>query len=197
MSAEHKPVISGVGFKRFIQEIQHSRHRFRQFLGIMLLILFTIVGKPIWSWFLPGLVVIALGIAVRLWASGHVKKDKELATTGPYAYVRHPLYVGNHLLTFGFCLASGLWWSYPLWIVFGFLFYPQTIRDEDRQLAQLFPQEWPAWRKGTRALIPRLTPYSSEKHGEWSFRQSLRRNGEPIIAALLLLCVYFLYVRLP
>ena len=61
-------------------------------------------------------VIAVLGILVRLWASGHVKKDKVLATTGPYAYVRHPLYVGNHLITFGFCLASGLWWSFIAWL---------------------------------------------------------------------------------
>jgi len=197
MATNHKSIVSSLGLQRFLQDIRHQRHRFRQFLGIMLLILFTVVGQPIWSWFVPGVVVIALGIAVRLWASGHVKKDKVLATTGPYAFVRHPLYVGNHLLTLGFCLASGLWWSFLVWIVFGLLFYPQTIRHEDRKLATLFPDEWEAWHQKTRALIPRLTPYQSGKRGEWSFKQSLRQNGEPVIAALLILCVYYLYVRLP
>jgi len=197
MAAEHKPIASGIGLQRFLKDIQNKRHRFRQFFGIMYLILLTIVGQPKWSWYLPGVIVILLGIAVRLWASGHVKKDKVLATTGPYAYVRHPLYVGNHLLTLGFCLASGLWWSFPLWILLGLFFYPQTIRHEDQLLARLFPEEWPRWRARTRALIPRLTPYPSGARAEWSFRQSLRQNGEPIIAALLLLCVYALYVRLP
>ncbi len=197
MSAEPKSIVSNLGLQKFIKDIQHNRRRFRQFIGIMFLILLTIVGQPIAAWFVPGVVIAGLGIAVRLWASGHVKKDKVLATTGPYAYVRHPLYVGNHLLALGFCLASGLWWSLPVWILIGLFFYPQTIRYEDKLLARLFPGEWEPWSQRTRALIPRLTPYKPGGRGEWSFTQSLRQNGEPIIASLLVLFLYLLYLRLP
>jgi hypothetical protein len=110
--------------------------------------------------------------------------------------VRHPLYVGNHLITLGFCLASGLWWSFLVWIALAFFYYPQTIAHEDKLLARLFPGQWEPWAKRTRALIPRLTPYRSNQTSEWSFQQSLRKNGEPIIAALLLLCLYILFRRL-
>lgn len=198
MSAEQPSLAERTGLARFLHDLKYRRHRFRQFVGIAFLILLTVVGQP-WGplSFYVGAAIAMLGIVVRLWASGHVKKNKQLATTGPYAYVRHPLYVGNHLLMGGFSLASGLWWAFVGWAVISFFFYPQTIRHEDRHLARLFPGQWEPWAKETRALIPRLTPYGTGEKGEWSFSQSLRQNGEPIIAVLLVVFLYVLYARLP
>jgi protein-S-isoprenylcysteine O-methyltransferase Ste14 len=194
MRADDKTLREHVGLKRFVHDIVHERQRFRQFLGIALLILVVIVGAPTHQpLYYAGATIAALGILVRLWASGHVKKNKVLATSGPYGFVRHPLYVGNHLIMFGYCLASELWWSFVAYLAFSLYFYPQTIRQEDEKLARLFPEEWQHWAAGTRALIPRLTPYRSAQTAEWSFAQSLRQNGEPVIAALLVLGLYILY----
>mgnify|MGYP003487682859 CR=1 FL=1 len=146
--------------------------------------------------FYTGVAITIPGMLIRLWASGHVKKDKALATSGPYGYVRHPLYVGNHLITLGFCLASGLWWSLPAWLVIGLIFYPGTIKHEDEVLHRLFGKTWEDWRARTHALIPRLTPYKPGQTGEWSFSQSLRVNGEPVIILILVLCLYFLSIGL-
>jgi protein-S-isoprenylcysteine O-methyltransferase Ste14 len=194
MQFEGKSLYERVGLARFVHDIQYNRQRTRQLLGISFIVLLVIVGAPTNAvlYFL-GVAAATLGIAVRMWASGHVRKNKVLATTGPYAYVRHPLYVGNHLIAFGFCLASGLWWSFLAWIALGFFYYPQTIAHEDRRLARQFAGEWEAWARETRALIPQLKPYRSGQSAEWSFRQSLRQNGEPIIAALLFLGLYILY----
>ncbi len=189
------PSLSSLGLEKLAYDLRHRRYRFRQFVGILLLFVLTAVGAPVAAWFWAGLAAAALGMAVRLWASGHVKKDKQLATTGPYGYVRHPLYVGNHLITFGFCLASGLWWSFLAWGAIALVFYPGTIAHEDEVLHRLFGAEWEAWRARTRALIPRLTPYRPGKRGEWSFAQSWH-NGEPVIIAILLGCLYLLYFRL-
>lgn len=197
MQAEQKTTSERIGLKRFAYDLKYNRHRSRQFVGIVFLILLTIVGAPKVDLYYWGLGLAVFGILVRLWASGHVKKDKVLATTGPYAYVRHPLYVGNHLITAGFCFASGLWWSFVVWIALGLFYYPQTIAHEDKELSHRFPEQWEPWARETRALIPRLKPYPSGGTAEWSFTQSLRQNGEPIIAALLLLCLYILYQRLP
>ena len=196
MSAERKPIISSIGIGKFFHDIQHRRHRFRQFVGIVFLIALTFAANPVAMFFYVGVAFTGLGIATRMWASGHVNKNQVLATTGPYAYVRHPLYVGNHLIGFGFCFASALWWGILLWLVLGIYFYPQTIRHEDAFLARRFPQEWAEWNRHTKALIPRLKPYRPGERGEWSFKQSLRRNGEPIIAALLSACLYSIFLKL-
>lgn len=194
---EQKTLAQRVGLKRLVYDLRYNRHRSRQLVGIAFLIVLTIAGAPIADMYYWGVGVAVLGIAVRLWASGHVKKDRVLATTGPYAYVRHPLYVGNNLITVGFCLASGLWWSFFVWIALALFYYPQTIAHEDKVLARLFPGQWEEWARETQALTPRLTPYRSGQKAEWSFTQSLKKNGEPITAALLLAFLYTLYLRLP
>jgi protein-S-isoprenylcysteine O-methyltransferase Ste14 len=159
------------GLRRFFADIRDHRERFRQFLGIAFIILVSIAGNPGPAPYLAGAALVIVGSAIRLWASGHVKKNKVLATTGPYAFVRHPLYVGNFALLFGFALASGLWWAIPLLIGFLLAFYPPAIRHEDAK----------------------LMPYQPDQRGNWSFKQSLRQNGEPIIALFLLFCLYILY----
>jgi len=188
---------SSLGFSKLAHDLVHRRYRFRQFVGIGFLFVLTVLGRPA-EWgqqasllFWTGIGFAILGILIRLWASGHVKKDKSLATTGPYSYVRHPLYVGNHLITLAFCLASGLWWSFAAWAVIAFFFYPGTIAHEDEVLHRLFGKSWEAWRAETRALIPRLTPYNRSERGEWSLAQSWH-NGEPIIIAILVACLVYL-----
>jgi protein-S-isoprenylcysteine O-methyltransferase Ste14 len=185
-----------LGLQRLLHDIRYKRERFRQFIGISFVILVSATGEPKKILFFTGVVLVILGIAARLWASGHIKKNKVLATDGPYAYVRHPLYVGNITLGFGFACASGLWWSLPLLILILLAFYPHAIRREDEKLHHMFKKEWEEWRKETRALIPRLTPYRPSQRGTWSFMQSLRQNGEPIIALFLLFWLYFLSLGL-
>lgn len=192
---------SSVGLQKLKYDLVHRRYRYRQFVGIFFLFMLTLLGKPgdfgvAGRWMLAlGALAVVLGVLVRLWASGHVKKDRVLTTTGPYAYVRHPLYVGNHLITFGFCMASGLWWSFPVWGIIALLFYPGTIAHEDEVLHKLFGQEWQRWSRVTHALIPRLTPYQPGKRGEWSLAQS-QHNGEPLIIAILAVCLLVLSLSL-
>lgn len=184
----------GFGFERFLHNIRHRRDRYRQFVGFAFIILVSIAGNPSGSAFAVGAVIAILGEAIRMWASGHIKKNKELATDGPYASVRHPLYVGNILLGTGFSLASGLWWAFPVFILILLFFYPHAIRHEDEKLHRLFGDDWQNWSRDTRALIPKI-PAKGAAAGEWSFYQSLRQNGEPIIALIMLACLYYLYLR--
>ena len=184
------------GLKRFLHDIRHHRERFRQFIGIAFVMLVSVAGQPERPLFFIGAVLACLGIAIRLWSSGHIKKNKALATDGPYAYVRHPIYVGNITLGFGFSIASSLWWSLPLFILILITFYPHAIRSEDEKLHRIFGEEWEQWKKNTRALIPRFVLHGLAQRGSWSFMQSLRQNGEPIIDLFLLFCLYFLSMGL-
>ncbi|MCD6265503.1 MAG: isoprenylcysteine carboxylmethyltransferase family protein [Deltaproteobacteria bacterium] len=184
------------GLQRFFHDIRYHRERYRQFIGISFVILISVVGKPEELLFFTGLAFVFLGIAVRLWSSGHIKKNRVLATDGPYAFVRHPLYVGNITLGFGFALASSLWWSLPLLILILLIFYPQAVRREDENLHHMFKKDWEQWRTETPALIPRISRYRKAQGGKWSFTQSLRQNGEPIIALFLLFWLYFLSLGL-
>ncbi|MDH3627096.1 MAG: isoprenylcysteine carboxylmethyltransferase family protein [Acidobacteriota bacterium] len=193
MSETAIPTRPSSGISRFIHDLRYRRDRHRQFVGISFIALVTFVARPLESLFLPGAVVVVVGMLIRLWASGHVKKDKQLATTGPYAFVRHPLYVGNHLIAVGFCLASSLWWSVPLWLLITALYYPPAIRGEDTKLERLFGDDWREWRAKTHAQLPSLRPYGGFKLGSWSFRQSLVQNGEPIYIVVFCLALYYIH----
>jgi protein-S-isoprenylcysteine O-methyltransferase Ste14 len=189
---------AGAGAGRFFHDLVYKRYRFRQFVTIAFIVLLTIVGEParMPAWFLPGAVLVIIGEIIRFWAAGHVKKDKVLANTGPYNFVRHPLYVGNHLALIGFCLASGWWWSWIGWLVIAIFFYPSAINHEDTVLHNLFGKDWEAWRARVRALIPRLTPYQRSERGEWSLKQC-HHNGEIIIGIWLIASLVILSLRLP
>lgn len=177
--------------------LTHRRDKYRQFLGIALIALLCVMGRPA-SGMLFALAagLVLTGIVIRLWASGHIKKDQELAQDGPYALVRHPLYVGNLTLLLGYCLASGLWWSVPLAIAVVWGFYPPAIRREDAKLERLFQERWRNWAASTHALLPRFDRLAQASGGHWSFTQSLRANGEPVIATLLAWGLWALFQRL-
>ena len=178
------------------RRLAHLRDSLRQSLGLVMVGVWTWFGQARPGWWLLGTVLAVTGVLIRLWASGYIKKNKQLATEGPYAWVRHPLYVGNLLIALGFAIASGLWWAWVMLVVFWLIFYPNAIRDEDTKLERVFGDSWRAWRAQTRALLPRTSPYRSGESmngTSWSFSQSLRSNGEPIIAAFLIVCLYLLH----
>ena len=164
----------------------------RQLVGILFLIVLAAFGKPAG----PGAVMVGSlltipGLAIRFWAGGYVKKDKELATTGPYSYVRNPLYVGNVLIAIGFCVLSGFWWSYLVFALLYIWLYIPSIQREERTLQKLFGDTFLRYKDNVRAMWPRLTPYESGSGG-WSAAQWVK-NGEHlvnggIVIAYLVLC---------
>jgi hypothetical protein len=84
--------------------------------------------------------IAALGVALRALASGHVKKNAELTTTGPYAYTRNPLYVGSIIIGAGFAVASLSWWVVVgLAVLFAAIYIP-VIRSEEAFLRAQFPE---------------------------------------------------------
>ncbi len=169
-------------------------HAIRQIVGIFFLLLLTIVGRPAGAMaVLLGGLLSSLGIAVRFWAGGHVRKDKELATTGPYAYVRNPLYVGNVSIALGFCFLSGYVWPFLVFAVLYVWLYLPTLRKEERTLEKLFGDEFRRYRSAVRAMLPRWTPYRRSA-AAWSRAQWIG-NGEHIVNAGLVTALIILLLR--
>ena len=121
------------------------------------------------------IILIFAGLAVRTWAAGTLRKQQQLATTGPYALVRHPLYFGSFLMMVGF--GTLIQDPITLWVVAGPVawLYWQAIRSEERKVASLFPLEWPAYAR----RVPRLIPYrvAAISLQDWSIAQ-WQRNSE-------------------
>jgi protein-S-isoprenylcysteine O-methyltransferase Ste14 len=180
------------GLHHFIRELRYHEAS-RQLLALAYILVLALLASPEsaalywWSMLLAG-----IGMVIRVWASGHVKKNKELATDGPYAFVRHPLYVGNILMLFGFSLASGLWWAVPALIFFLWFYYPPAIEYEDLKLGRIFGDSWKRWSENTLALWPRFAGRRFTLGG-WSLKQSTFKNGEPVIVLYALYCAWHIH----
>ncbi len=105
-----------------------------------------------------GAVLAIVGELIRVWASGHIEKTHRLATGGPYAHTRNPLYVGSVLMALGFLVAA----RHPISVVAGLLylvvFYPVIVREEAAFLRAKFSNEYHDWAKHVPLFFPRLTP---------------------------------------
>jgi protein-S-isoprenylcysteine O-methyltransferase Ste14 len=104
------------------------------------------------------LALVLPGLWLRGYASGYVKKNRELTQTGPYAHTRNPLYLGSMLAAAGFAVALESW-VLALVLAVGFaLIYIPVIASEERFLRAAFP-EFDAYRRNVPRLIPRLLPH--------------------------------------
>jgi protein-S-isoprenylcysteine O-methyltransferase Ste14 len=103
-------------------------------------------------------VLAGVGELIRIWASGHIEKTHRLATGGPYAHTRNPLYVGSVLMALGLVVAA----RHPISVLAGILylvvFYPVIVREEASFLRAKFPNEYHDWARHVPIFLPRLTP---------------------------------------
>ncbi|MCU1296575.1 MAG: putative protein-S-isoprenylcysteine methyltransferase-like protein [Acidobacteriaceae bacterium] len=119
-----------------------------------------------------GTLVIIPGLAVRALASGHVKKNEELATTGPYAYTRNPLYLGSLMLAFGFVLAARSWWIAGVLLTMFFAIYLPVIYGEETFLRHRF-SDYEAYENKVPRLLPKI---SAPNHADVKFSWDLYRK---------------------
>ena len=109
-----------------------------------------------------GVIFCDLGIAFAIWARRHlgkswnarpsIQEEHELVTTGPYRFVRHPIYTGVMIAVLGSTLVGGTFW-FLIFILFCFELV-WRIRIEERLMLQQFPNQYPDYKKRTKALIP-------------------------------------------
>lgn len=112
--------------------------RIRVPLGFVFAILYIWLARPTWLSIAIGGGIAVLGVGLRALASGHVKKNTELTTTGPYAYTRNPLYVGSIIIGAGFAVAALNWWIVVALAVLFLAIYIPVIRGEEAFLRREF-----------------------------------------------------------
>jgi protein-S-isoprenylcysteine O-methyltransferase Ste14 len=112
-----------------------------------------------------GSLVALAGLAMRAWASGCLRKNQELATGGPYAYTRNPLYLGTFLLGAGVAIASGSLLFLFVYLALYALVYVPVIRAEAETMQQLFPESYAAYSRDVPLFFPRLATRDLERSG--------------------------------
>jgi protein-S-isoprenylcysteine O-methyltransferase Ste14 len=177
------------GLPYLIREMRYNEF-FRQGLGLLLIPLYALLGSPMSIGFAIGGVIALIGMLVRLYASGFIMKNKQLATNGPYSIVRHPLYTGNLLLMIGFTFACGQWWALLVSAAFWWFYYPSAIEYEDRKLHGIFGDAWEAWSGTVPAVIPR--GLRIKDGGHWSFETSWKQNYEVVIVVYTIFWLVYL-----
>jgi hypothetical protein len=104
---------------------------------------------------------------LRTWAAGHLQKNTSLTTSGPYAWIRNPLYAGTLLVAAGFAVASRRWEFAMLVAAVFLLVYQPVMENEERHLRSLFP-DFDAYARKVPQLLPRGRRAASTARFEWA-----------------------------
>jgi protein-S-isoprenylcysteine O-methyltransferase Ste14 len=153
----------------------HRIARFRVTIGFVSGVVVLWLAQPTWRTLEVGGLVALLGEAVRIWAAGHLEKGREVTTSGPYAFTRHPLYVGSSIIGIGLAFASAS--AAVAVLVFAYLAVTLTaaIRTEEAHLTEKFGDAYPEYRAGRVAGETR----------EFSFPRAMRNREYRAILGLL------------
>jgi protein-S-isoprenylcysteine O-methyltransferase Ste14 len=158
--------------------------RWRVPLGFVCGALFVLFARPRALTLAVGGVIALFGLGLRAWAAGHIRKNAQLAVSGPYAYTRNPLYLGSFLLGLGFTIAAG---QLLLGLLFAALFmgiYLPVMRVEAATLAGLFGEDYRRYSSAVPLFIPRLFPYGDAGVPDAKFDASLYLRYREYRAAL-------------
>lgn len=173
---------SQTGFARWKQ----VSRRIRVPLGFCFVIFYFWLARPTPQSLLVSLVLVVPGLLLRAYASGYVKKNAELTTTGPYAYTRNPLYLGSMMIAFGFAIAArSMWVAIALAVLFLLIYWPVILGEEEFLRAQ-FPG-YGAYARRVPRLLPRLWVRDRVRAG---FSLALYRKHREYNSLLGGICLY-------
>jgi protein-S-isoprenylcysteine O-methyltransferase Ste14 len=127
-------------------------------LGFVFAAGYWVLARPTWLYLSIGFAITVVGVLIRAAASGHIQKNAALATTGPYAYTRNPLYLGSIIIALGFIVAArNIWIGVATLAMFAFIYLP-VIKAEEKYLRSTFPG-YDCYASAVPRLLPRLTRY--------------------------------------
>ena len=141
--------------------------RLRVPCGFLLVAAFAWFSHPDTRALICGLPVSAIGLALRTWAAGHLAKNQALATSGPYAYTRNPLYLGTLLVAAGLAIASRNAGLGGLFAAVFVCVYLPVIELEQQHLRTLFA-DYAGYAARVPALLPRMTPAGEPRAFQWA-----------------------------
>ncbi len=147
-----------------------------------------VLARPNRPSLLAGAGFIILGLLLRGWACGHLTKDRELTTSGPYRYTRNPLYLGSLGLAVGITAASRSWWVAGLFVLNFLFFYAVTISKEKRVMQKLFPEAYEDYSQHVPLFFPGWRPYPNARTKTFSWdRYRSNKEYRALIAAFIFL----------
>jgi protein-S-isoprenylcysteine O-methyltransferase Ste14 len=153
--------------------------RWRVRIGYVVAAIYWLLAAPTSQSILIGAVVASLGLWIRGLASGHLRKDESLATTGPYGLTRNPLYFGSAFLAAGFVMAGHSWAAGVIVTAYFAVFYYAVMRSEERDVRERFGVAFDEYASRVPLFVPRFPRPGQRAHPQTKFSWlQYRRNRE-------------------
>jgi protein-S-isoprenylcysteine O-methyltransferase Ste14 len=182
------------------KERQPKKYKYYQFRKIRLwlawpfVVCLAIYARSTSLGFLIGAPLVLAGEVLRVWSHGFLRKTRRLATDGPYAHVRNPLYLGNFLIGLGFCVVIWHHIVITLYVIGFFLLYWVTVLGEEERLSMALRDEFNRYKKNVRRFIPSLRPYEGRSRLKFAMHR-VWGHGELITMVAILDVFLLMYLR--
>jgi protein-S-isoprenylcysteine O-methyltransferase Ste14 len=173
-------------------------HHLRQQYGILLMIALIVVPNNIpslgYGSIFIGLVLCIEGSAIRIWSTGYLHKNNELTTSGPYGYVRNPIYVGNMLLAVGLILMSGHFiWGTILTVFLYVICYIPGMRVEEENLRSRFGESFEKFASSVPLIFPSPRRVDGFGGGTWTYGAYIRNKEHYVTIGTVIGLAYLFY----
>ncbi len=151
-----------------------------------------------------GLTVMLSGMALRTYSAGYLlgrhtvtKVEADfLCTSGPFAYIRNPLYLGNIIVGIGTCISLNEWFGYPIIILNYIFMYSIIIPFEERFLQEKYGNVFTEYKNHIRRFLPKLRGYRNDAKVRFNIKLGfLSEISYLVILLITFLCFYFLFVK--
>lgn len=174
--------------------------KIRSFTPIPFIFALLYFAEPVWYTTAIGVLFITVGEFLRIWAVGYAGAStrartlgaaRDLVTTGPYSYVRNPLYLGNFLLSLGVCFVANVYWLVAVLVVGYFFQYLPIITVEESYLLESCGPVYQAYRERVPRFIPKFLPYSQPSLHDFSWTRAIKSEKRTLTAIVCVIGLVF------
>lgn len=142
-----------------------------------------------------GIWFILAGLLIRAWANGYAIKTEKLTTSGPYAFIRHPLYFGTMLILVGFIIMLKAYYAGVVFFMIAAAVYYRTVSGEEAQLEEKFRDAYVRYKKRVPAIFPTVFTYREGEKWPFSLERLIRSKEHKMFiwAIVIAICFYLKY----
>ncbi len=174
--------------------------KIRSFTPIPFIFALLYFAEPLWHTIVIGVLCIAAGECLRIWAVGYAGAStrartlgaaRDLVTTGPYGYVRNPLYLGNFLLSLGVCFVANVYWLMAVFVIGYFFQYLSIIAVEESYLMEACGPVYQAYRDRVPRFIPQFYSYPNPSSHDFSWTRAIKSEKRTLTAIVCVIGLIF------
>ncbi len=163
--------------------------RYPLFIVLFLLLLTQLEPR----WFVPGLLVSVLGELLQLWCLATIKTQKTLTRTGPYMFLRNPMYIGRFFLICGVLMMTGNIWILAGFALLYFFYMTNRVRREEKKLQNLFGSAYEAYCQRVKRYTPTVKNFQAKELITVSW-ESFFQNNAHLNILLVIACYLVLFL---